>query len=57
MDRDTVLQAGHVIALEPETSVEVDGKLVVLKVEDNFAVTSDGLRQLTIAPTEDELIP
>jgi Xaa-Pro aminopeptidase len=57
MDRDTILQAGQVIALEPETSVEVDGELVVLKVEDNFAVTSDGLRQLTIAPAEDELIP
>jgi len=50
MDADVLLEVGHVIALEPETSVEVDGKLVVLKVEDNFVVEANGVRQLTIAP-------
>jgi Xaa-Pro aminopeptidase len=50
MDDDVVLEAGHVIALEPETSVEVDGRLVVLKIEDNFVVEANGLRQLTVSP-------
>lgn len=47
MDTDDVLRVGHVIALEPETAVEIDGRLLVLKIEDNFAVTPTGLRRLT----------
>jgi Xaa-Pro aminopeptidase len=56
MDRDTVLQVGNVIALEPETSVEVNGRLHVLKIEDNFEVTQRGLRKLTNEPTEGEFL-
>jgi Xaa-Pro aminopeptidase len=50
MDRDQVLQEGMVIALEPETAVEIAGRMVVLKVEDNYLVQPDGLRRLTDAP-------
>ncbi len=50
MDRDQTLAEGMVIALEPETAVEVDGRLVVLKVEDDYVVEADGLRRLTDAP-------
>ena len=50
MDRDQVLEEGMVIALEPETAVEVAGQAVVLKVEDNYLVQQDGLRRLTDAP-------
>ncbi len=50
MDRDQRLEEGMVIALEPETAVEVDGRLVVLKVEDDYVVEADGLRRLTDAP-------
>ncbi len=50
MDRDEVLQEGMVIALEPETAVDVAGRTIVLKVEDNYLVTSDGLQRLTNAP-------
>ncbi len=50
MDRDQVLLEGMVIALEPETTVEVDGRPVVLKVEDDYVVEGDGLRRLTDAP-------
>ena len=50
MDRDQVLQAGMVIALEPETAAELAGQTVVLKVEDNYVVEQDGLRRLTGAP-------
>ncbi|BBH69782.1 putative dipeptidase PepE [Actinoplanes sp. OR16] len=50
MDSDEVLRAGHVIALEPETAVESGGELVVLKIEDDFVVEDNGLRQLTIPP-------
>lgn len=49
MDRDQRLAEGMVIALEPETAVEVDGRLVVLKVEDDYVVEADGLRRLTDA--------
>jgi Xaa-Pro dipeptidase len=49
MDDDLVLEAGMVIAIEPETAVLVDGNLVVLKVEDVFAVEAHGLRRLTTA--------
>jgi Xaa-Pro dipeptidase len=50
MDHDQVLEAGMVIALEPETAVEISGRTVVLKVEDNYLVQQDGLRRLTDAP-------
>lgn len=50
MDRDQRLAEGMVIALEPETAVEIDGRLVVLKVEDDYVVEADGLRRLTDAP-------
>jgi Xaa-Pro aminopeptidase len=50
MDRDQVLEEGMVIALEPETAVEIAGQVVVLKVEDNYLVQQDGLRRLTDAP-------
>ena len=38
------------IALEPETQVEVDGVMILLKVEDNYVVESTGVRRLTTAP-------
>jgi len=38
-----------VISLEPETGVEVDGRLIILKVEDNYIVEGGGLRRLTDA--------
>jgi len=50
MDRDQVLEEGTVIALEPETSVEIASRTVVLKVEDNYLIQQDGLRRLTDAP-------
>lgn len=49
MGRDDVLEEGMVISLEPETAVEIDGRLIVLKVEDNYVVESDGIRRLTDA--------
>lgn len=49
MGRDQVLQEGMVISLEPETGVEVDGRLTILKVEDNYVVEEGGLRRLTDA--------
>lgn len=48
MDEDAVLLEGEVIALEPETTVIVDDREVVLKIEDNFIVTSAGLEKMTI---------
>jgi Xaa-Pro aminopeptidase len=47
MARDDVLEEGMVISLEPETGVEVDGRLTILKVEDNYVVETGGLRRLT----------
>jgi Xaa-Pro aminopeptidase len=47
MDRDQVLAVGNVISLEPETAIELDGDTIILKIEDNFAVESDGLRLLS----------
>jgi Xaa-Pro aminopeptidase len=47
MDMDDVIEEGMCIALEPETTVLVDGEPVVLKVEDNFVVEANGLRALT----------
>jgi len=49
MGRDQVLQEGMVISLEPETGVQVDGRLIILKVEDNYVVEEGGLRRLTDA--------
>lgn len=50
MGRDQVLREGMVISLEPETATTVDGRTVLLKVEDNYVVTASGLRRLTDAP-------
>lgn len=47
MDEDVTLETGMVITLEPETRVDVNGRQVVLKLEDMFEVTPTGLRQLT----------
>ena len=47
MDRDDVIEEGMAISLEPETGVEVDGRHVLLKVEENYIVERDGLRRLT----------
>ena len=47
MDRDNVIEEGMAISLEPETGVEVDGRYVVLKVEENYIVEREGLRRLT----------
>ncbi len=49
MDRDQPLAEGMVIALEPETGVEVDGRFVLMKVEDDYVVEADGVRRLTDA--------
>lgn len=51
--RDLALAEGMVIALEPETGVEVDGRFVLVKVEDDYLVERDGLRRLTTAPYAD----
>ena len=50
MSADVPLVSGATIALEPETVVEVGGESVVLKIEDNFLVTDDGLRMLSEVP-------
>ena len=44
---DAQLEEGMVICLEPETSVEVGGETVFVKVEDMYEVTATGLQQLT----------
>jgi len=49
MGRDQALEEGMVISLEPETGVEVNGRFVLLKVEDNYVVERQGLRRLTEA--------
>ncbi|UOQ59147.1 M24 family metallopeptidase [Leucobacter rhizosphaerae] len=56
MDEDVTLIEGEVIALEPETTVVVDGIETVLKIEDNFVVEAHGLRQLTVVPGADEFV-
>ena len=56
MDEDVTLIEGEVIALEPETTVVVDGVETVLKIEDNFVVEAHGLRQLTIPPGPAEFV-
>ncbi len=47
MTKDATLREGMVISLEPETKVESRGETVVLKVEDNYLVTSTGLEKLS----------
>ena len=49
MDRDQVLVENSVIALEPETGLEVDGEFLLLKLEDNYVVERDGVRRLSLA--------
>jgi Xaa-Pro dipeptidase len=49
MGRDDPLEEGMVISLEPETAVDVNGRLLVMKVEDNYVVEADGIRRLTDA--------
>lgn len=56
MDEDVTLIEGEVIALEPETTVIVDGVETVLKVEDNFVVEATGIRQITVIPEESEFV-
>lgn len=53
-DEDVPFIAGEVIALEPETTVVVDGREAVLKIEDNFLVTATGLQRLTEPPEPNE---
>lgn len=52
MSRDLVLKAGMVIALEPETRVEVKGRVMLLKVEDVYVIEGQGVRRLTDSPYE-----
>jgi Xaa-Pro aminopeptidase len=47
---EEILEEGMTIAIEPETRVMVDGRDVLLKIEDNYVVTRDGLRRLTTPP-------
>ncbi|MGW6460414.1 M24 family metallopeptidase [Streptomyces sp. NPDC055078] len=49
VDRDFVLRENSVISLEPETGVWVGEQFVLLKVEDNYHVRTDGLRRLSDA--------
>lgn len=49
MDADATLVEGEVIALEPETTVWVGETRIVMKIEDNFVVESDGCRLLSTA--------
>lgn len=48
MVTDATLEEGMVVSLEPETTLEVGGVPVVLKLEDNFVVERTGLRRLTL---------
>lgn len=50
VDEDATLRVGDVIALEPETTVQIGDRKVVLKIEDNYVVEKDGLRRLSNAP-------
>jgi Xaa-Pro dipeptidase len=49
MDRDDVFLEGMTVSLEPETGVEVGGRYLVLKVEDNYVLEAGGLRRLSVA--------
>lgn len=56
IDKDLTVGVGDVLSLEPELTVEVDSRPVVLKVEDNFAVEATGLRALTVPPALEEVV-
>ncbi|MDV7087639.1 M24 family metallopeptidase [Rhodococcus opacus] len=49
IDRDQVIVENSVISLEPETGLVIDGEFMLLKVEDNYVVESDGVRRLSLA--------
>lgn len=49
IDRNQRIVEGSVISLEPETGVIIDDEFVLLKVEDNYVVTSQGVRRLSPA--------
>lgn len=52
-NHEAALISGEVVALEPETSIEIDGELILLKVEDCYVVRPDGLEPLgDTAPRE-----
>ncbi|MFJ4229725.1 M24 family metallopeptidase [Paenarthrobacter nicotinovorans] len=55
-DRDQVIVENSVISLEPETGIEVDGEFMLLKLEDNYLVQSDGVRRLSPAGYGLELV-
>lgn len=46
LDQEVLLVEGEVIAFEPETTIQVGGEDITLKVEDCFVVEKDGLRPL-----------
>ena len=46
--KDTVLQVGDVVALEP--GVYADG--IAIRVENNYLLTEDGIENLFVYPTE-----
>jgi len=53
LDGPRLLVLGEVVAIEPETSVEVNGEQFPLKVEDCFLVAEDGLVPLGLTPTNE----
>ncbi|MDH3467352.1 MAG: M24 family metallopeptidase [Gammaproteobacteria bacterium] len=55
-DFDVYLRSGEIIALEPETGLEVNGEWVALKVEDCFLVEDNGLAILGREPSVEEAI-
>jgi Xaa-Pro aminopeptidase len=55
LDSSRALVRGEVLAIEPETSVEHDGVVFPLKVEDCFVVADDGL--VPLGPTPTSVLP
>lgn len=55
-DEDAVFEEGEVIALEPEATLIEGDCETVMKIEDNFVVTSTGLERLTEVPAADEFV-
>jgi Xaa-Pro dipeptidase len=49
LGRDQTISEGMVISLEPETAVSIGDRNILVKVEDNYLVTRDGLQRLTDA--------
>jgi Xaa-Pro dipeptidase len=47
MAHDAIIEEGMALAVEPETTVEVDGTQVVLKIEDSDAIERTGPRRFT----------